>query len=381
MLAYLLNQWLNRVIVNEFEFEIKPGERLPPETKIPLPEMSHAEELIAMDIPFENRVEFLSAFDRTNIRFRTPEDIAKELKMSVASVMRMGSYVGAEPMAGGDNRIVYPQHTLEVIRDEVEWQQSFDALDDYMSSNAISEFLAREPDWVEQKAYELRVYPSKMLLPNGWDVLAYPKSTVAMLRHLMYHFPPANDWDSIANLETIIGMDRDWIEKRINENNFDFQLRTVEQTGAVNPHYDPIVRKYLLQLKAELPPLANGWFTQKSIAQMIGKDRDWLKTRLEPYAELAESRLTPSHRVAVHYPPFVLEAMINEVAKLPVLAEDWKTAGQIAKIINKNTSWVNLRISRHGLLSEKRRDSNNREFAHYPPEVILFLEELRDTEN
>ena len=71
------------------EFEIRPGERLPAETRMEMPEVSYEQELIMTPVPFENRVAYLSDFVKPHAKRETIEHIAKALGVSVGRAERM----------------------------------------------------------------------------------------------------------------------------------------------------------------------------------------------------------------------------------------------------------------------------------------------------
>lgn len=375
MLAYLSGKWLNRDVVNEFEFEIKQDEPLPLETRMELPEMSYEQELLNTPVPFVNRVEFLSDYEKFDKRPQTPEEIASQLGRSVHEVMLHAKNLGAEYDKVSNTLQCYAK---EVIQEELEWNDSFLELSEYLSSKSIGKYLARSERWVERTANGLGVYPIYKDMSSGRKAFAYPKETAWMLRTVMLHFPPANDMYAISEVERLTGKDRDWIVKVIIDEELPTSLRMSAVNHIVAIHMTKEVVDILIQYEKELPEAAGGWLTEYRMAQLLGRDIKWVQARTVEYRNQAKYLLDDTHKPSLHYSPEVFEILkeLNTRNREVLLASSMLSEKALAHKIGRSVLWVRNRFEYIEPFSEIRRNQHGREYRYYQEEAVAILERL-----
>ena len=360
--------------MNEYEFEITPGELLPPETRIPLPEMSYEQELLNTPVPFENRVEFLSDYVRLDVKRKPAKDIAVNLGISIEQVISYAQIVGAEQ---SHDDTVYDMYTEEVIADELAWEVSFSELDAYLSSKRISQYLGRGVHWVEQQAYGLGVYPIERLMPSGRKARAYPKGTAWMLRHIMFHTPPANDMYSIEEARKLVGKSRDWIEKQVESRNLPFSWRMSAVNHDISRHITGLVLEELQKLVRGLAPPAGNWMTDQRIASLLERDEDWVTLRANKMPHASKRLLDDSQVERLHRSPEVFLALKRESEenrKIPFVTPDVLSVKALAKRLGRSERWVRNRSTLIKDFAQDRRTLQGRPGVFYSENAINILE-------
>ena len=378
MLVYLLTSWLTEGMD---DFEIRYGERLPAETRMEMPEMSYEQELIMTPVPFENRVEYLSDFVKPHAKRETIEHIAKALGVSVGRAERMAEEVGAVSSPDHHGVMKYEHFTREIIEEELEWQRLYDQLDEYVSAGMLAYHLAKSKKWIREHSYGAGIYPERRVGPAGRVIDTYPKIALPMLRTILLHTPPANDWYTTTEVETILGRTKEWIDTAVAEYGLQTERRISALAHRETPHYPEETLKALHKISQETKP-AGEWLTETQIAEKLGKSNSWVNLRLQDYEGVAEERLDDASRRRVHYSPEVIEVLRNEADGLPEVAGDWLTANGIAKHLKVTKDWVDARIGAYQELGELRLYTGGKqaqkEAMHYPPEVLNGLKELKE---
>lgn len=374
MLAKEVTPWLNRGTVSEFEYEITPGERLPPETRMELPTLSYEQELLTTHVPFENRVAMVSEYVKPQARHMTVAEMAVQLEITPGRVQTLADYIGAQ---FDDQSAQYELYTLEVIEEEIVWQSLEDSLDEKVSAYALSEYLAKSEVWVKQTAYGLGVYPDSVKVGNR-QMRLYPRELLGMLRIILLHTPPANDLYSIGEAEALVGKERDWIARMVEKHELIWEYRTLAESGRVGVHYPQDTIDTLRALAAEIPP-AGDWLTATQLGRLVSRDKKWVRDHLGDYLALAEPRIADNMKIEPHYPPEALVYLQQIIETLPPYAGDWMTVGGIASKLGRSVDWVEKRIEQFKDRAEPRlTNKGNRSLTHYPPEVYEELQRISE---
>jgi len=348
-------------------------EPFPPETRMEMPEMSYEQELLNTPVPFSNRVEFLSEYEKFDSKPMTARQISEELSVSIIKTNRYLLEVGAL----FDENGTYEEHAFGVVKDEVQWQNNYEALEEYLTVSEIGEVLSKSEVWVKQNAYGLGVYPESSVNHQNQAVQVYSKSLVVMLRTLIHQFPPNTDLYNVDETKTLVGKDRKWIERMVQLHNLPFEVRRHSLSQKLGIHYPQNTIDALEAIRNELPPPAGDWFTVRQLAKAISKSLDWVEDHLGEYRATGELRLTDSSRIAQHYSPEVLEYLQGIVEELPPPANDWMTEKMMAKKLGRTWYWIKEKIEPYAALSEIRLTSTgNKPFEHFPPSVYDALQKM-----
>ncbi len=413
------------------EFEIRPGERLPAETRMEIPEVSYEQELLLTPIPFEYRLAALSDYVKHSDEKRTLAHIAKRLNVSQARALQLIEEVGArsEEVHG---KIVFEPHTDEVLVEELAWRSFVEELDDTLAISTIAETLNKHVEWVRRIAYGLAVFPEMGLGRNGQPAELYPKSLVLDLRAIALHTPPAGEWYSggevaaatgrsdswtvkmVASLalesgvrigalshkedthypqktlDVLVGIAKEhphagdwvtahrmadillvskhWVKRELAKGPFMTEMRLPDM-GAATLHYPPEVLETLRTRLEKLVP-AGDWLTESGIADAIGKNIEWVQARIDPYVDSGEMRISRAGKPTLHFSPAVAESL-HQISLEVKPAGDWMTVYGMAAALGRTSKWVSARITPYLHLAEPRLTKhNNREKPHYPPEVF-----------
>lgn len=351
-------------------------------TRMEMPDMSYEQELIATPVPFANRVAFLSDYVKPYAKAETIEHIAKALDVPVGRAVRMAEEVGASVYQDTNGEKRYEHFTREVIEEELEWQQLYDELDAFVTANDIAYHLAKSRKWVQEHLYGAGIYPESRIGPAGRVVSMYPKIALPMMRTILLHVPPADDWYTTTEVETLLGHTKEWIDAMVAKYDLEVEQRLSALSYRSTPHYPEHTLKVLQEISQDIQPAGN-WLTKQQIAEGIGKSVSWVAVRLLEYATMAEKRLDNTSRTLLHYPPEVIRALMEEVDKLPETAGDWLTANGIAKALRVDREWVISHLGVYGERGKSRLYTGSKgslkEAIHYPPEALDALRELRET--
>jgi len=375
MVAYVVGSWLNRGIVENSK--LQTNEPLPPETRLEPPELSYEQELLNTPVPFSNRVEFLSEYEKINSKPMTAKAISNFLGVSELKVQTMAVRLGAGFHFDENESKLYDEMTLAVMDDEIVQQNKYDLLQDQISASAIGKFLSKSEVWVKKTAYGLGVYPEVKNIGKNRVGYVYPKTLIQMLRTLILHFPPANNLHSIDEAETILGKDRKWIEGMVQRHNLAYEMRTHAISQKLGVHYSQATIDELILKLAEIPPLAGDWMTKGRMAELVSRDRKWVNNNLGEYQTLGELRRADSGKSEIHYPLKALVHLQDTIANLPARAGDWMTGWDIAQSLGQSQQWVNDKLKSYEEYSKiLLTNTGNRPLVHYSPIVIDALKSL-----
>ena len=353
----------------------------PAETRMELPDVSYEQELLNTPVPFAHRIEFLSEYEKFNSKPMTTQALSAALGVSETRVEIMAFQLGAAFSVDQNNNRVYEEYAFAVMQDEVSWQKEYDKLEEFLSGSSIGSFLLKSEQWVKQNAAGLGIYPESKKIGENRIVYVYPKSLIGMLRTIIYHTPPANDFHNTDEVEAIVGKERKWIEKMVREHNLTYEIRMLTLAQKPGVHYPQETIDALMLIRAELPPPAGDWLTLGQIRKSISRSLNWIDEYLGEYKTTGEIRLTDSERVAIHYSPETLRHLQDIIANLPPPAEDWMTESMLAHELGRTKQWVKERLAPYDTLSEIRlTNKGNRTYVHYPPTVLTALKKLIDEE-
>lgn len=371
MLANCGKKWLTRGIVFESDFKIVPGERLPVDTRMELPEMSYEQELLNTPVPFENRVAFLSEYSRMYFKEMSLDELVESLDMSRRSVKSLLVEMDV-PLSDDLSGEKYDESARELLAEEFIWESRVDELADAVPAVVIAQLLSKGAAWVHEQAYALGVAP---IVERGGSRVSYlyPKELAHKLRILVLHLPPAGSWYGPREAMNIVKKDLSWISIQVKLHGLKSGSRLAgNNVGA--EHYPEETILALVKLAEVLPPPAGTWLTVRRMANILSKDRSWVASRVGKFEHLAEDRLTDINTVKPHYPPEVLEYLREELAKETPGANDWFTPRAASRKLNRPLSWVLDTLSHLNEEGEDRKGVNNIEGAHYSPESFALLE-------
>jgi hypothetical protein len=365
--------------------EFVEGQRLSPETLLPMPEMSLEQELLNTPVPFENRIALLHSvsIDTRGDKHTLPKlvDILGVSERMVRSILHE---IQPPYEYSADEEIIYGAFTDEIMAEELLWQDTFNKLDEQISAARIAKTLNKGVDTVHQLANGLGVYPEFKTV-GAKRLITYPKELAQMIRQISMHTPPAANWYNPTEAEDYIKKDRDWIVDRVEEYGLQTGMR-LSRNNIMAPHYPLKTLEALRTLADQLPPPAGNWMTIHYMAMLLSKSSDWVESRIVRFSEIAEERLTDMNKVKKHYPPEVMDYIHELFINLPPKSNGWITVQEISRMLMKSTDWTSSRLDAMNESCEMRLDDNNEPRMHYRPTVVdeiqkeyLIYEEQKDS--
>jgi hypothetical protein len=351
-------------------------------TRMPMPERSYMQELLEMEIPLAHRIAHLIPYVEQTAELLSAHAIAQRIGADDAWVRKIAKRIGIKTTSDlnqyGVETEFYPPLSLELLEEEWLWYQSYQELDEYVSTYRVGEFVARGIPWVKRMASELNVYAVYKRINTGRMAFAYPKTLIPQLRHIILMILPEEDTYSLGDLSRLTGEDEDWIKNRLSEKGVEPERRTASKDNRIMNRYLSSSLKVVIDAIVERPAPAGEWLTEFDIAKKLSKSEDWVHIRLKKYTSDAVLKQSNSGKSILHYPPYVFDELKLEAEKVEAYpdAGDYLTLKGLARAVGKSTLWVVHRLPYIDVVSEIRLNKVKRPLDHYPPKTVNALLEL-----
>jgi hypothetical protein len=356
-------------------------------TRMPMPERSYAQEQLDILIPLENRIAHLIPYVEPTSELLSAYSIAQGIGAEIHWVQKTAKRIGITTIpakgTGGADTELYPSLSLELLKEEWQWYQAYNALEDRLTSYAIGKFMARHDSWVERTAADLGIYAEYGRSPSsGLNSFLYPKTLIPQLRHIQLVIPPQEDWLSVRSIAELTGQSVNWVRSRLEKRGFITEERRLYAGGKIFQLYPPESLAYIETLARERPSAAGDWLTVGAMARMLSKTDDWVSYRVKRlYEELGVLREDDTRKTVPHYPPSVLKSLQKEVEQISEFKEagDYLAASGLARVLGKSINWVQRRLPYIDSQPETRiNPANKRPLPYYPPETVEILQALPD---
>lgn len=337
----------------------------------------YAQELLMTPILLENRIAHLIPYVEPTAVLMTAPAIAREIEASVEWVKSTAQFIGIEAIVSDDkDRTVYPPLSKELLEEEWAWYVSYMELDDWLSVEAIAQFVAKSERWVIWRANDLGIYREDRVLASKRRASAYPKTLIPQLRHIILSYPRSLDGYSVGELVTIFGEDWGWIKRRLGEAGLEPKETESITRGSILQYYpeesEAIIRKAIM----ERPPRAGDWLTMSGIALRLGKELGWVKSHIN--TELGMWLQDDTGKSALHYPPSEyqrLKVLVDEIQSYPRV-DDELAVKAIAGVIHRSERWTRNHLPLTDFKPKKMRNIQNKIGTYYDKEVTDALDAL-----
>jgi len=338
--------------VSKEEYEIGHWGRFDTSTLMPFPEKTQSQELLDKPIPLENRINHLLPYIEPDPIRRTAFAIAHKMGVPISWVKKTAKHIGLqssiEENLDGEQIELFQYMAYELLDEEKAWSDAYEELDDFLSSYAVGNFIARTPYWVRVNASDLEIHPILMPLASGRDTPAYPKHLVLQLRHLLLLTPAAENRLTIHALSELTGDRPINIDRKLKALGVESDNRRSMHSGQIARHFQYKTLSLLEERKQKQPPPAADWMTAKTIGKLLNKSQVWVAGRINnSFQQLGEVRLTDGVAPYVHYPPLVYEALkaeVKELALIPVAEDTDLAMSALVKVVGRNEKWITDRI-------------------------------------
>jgi hypothetical protein len=186
-------------------------------------------------------------------------------------------------------------------------------------------------------------------------------------------------WMSKREIERYAGAGHKWVSLRLRPYRKHARFRK-NRAGSRSLHYPKSIAEAIRVERIEFlaAPDAGNWLSVSDLVKIIPKSYLWIAKTLFRSHFKPERRRRPGQRGTNFYPPEVV-LYLEELAREYPESGDWVTFHQIAWMLGAEYSWVQRRMEELGVKGEMRmRPGYGRPFMHYPPEVVTHLAELRN---
>lgn len=322
--------------------------------------MSFAQELLSKPVPIENRIAYLPLSIESRGQNPDAATIANLIGASVSWVKTTAREVGLEDVDD------YSEYALDILKEELHWQELYDSLGERVSLEKISSILGKNRHWVQRWAADVGSYARYEKLEHGREVATYETGVLYQLRHIILSIPPANGWYTAREIGHLTQQKRETVLRILEDHGIEGELRRIVSDGREFVHFPPEV----VSLVIPDYPLGGDWFTVRALAQELDKDRDWVVNRIADCP--SQLRLGDGKRLFDHYSPQTLE-MLREKLAAEKHADTYLSLRGLSRVLGKSTSWVARRLPYVKAATEERVDTGNRSFTHYHPDAVEQL--------
>lgn len=215
----------------------------------------------------------------------------------------------------GRSGIFYPPIVMEVLREKYEERTTCPDSGTYLNVSQLRERLKKSHVWLAKTLKEIGFVAERRLDSSGKITKHYPPEVLPVLIEIIAETPPSGCWLTIRDLAKRLGVDREWVTRRIKQYSFAGEVRVKPGYGRPNLHYPPSVLRVLRNLLRQTPP-ANGWLTISALSRKTGKSDGWISRELHLMSIKAQLRRDKQGVVRPHYPPETRQMLLHRQEQL-----------------------------------------------------------------
>lgn len=357
-------------------------EKTPPLVEVAetdLPDIVDNQEAINAEIL--ERLRGLVPLELEESKMMTETMLVSRLDIEVYDLQAIFSAMGIEPKRVGTGqlrRYAYTAKAIDRLNAEIEYQNT----GKIVGTSRIAKTIGRSVAWTKQLIAEAGVEPHHHVEINGRQVPKYGAYVIGLVADYdKENYPPADDWFNYYQLIDLFGEDRSWIKARLDEAGIQPQNRRNMDTGKTLAYFPPSSLDVLNSAKDNRPAAAQpDWLTAEAVERHLGKSPNWIRARLDAYADDAKLMLDSRQTPRWHYPPGTLDGLRQELAELESIpkANGYLSLSDLARELGKSRLWVSNRIARYQPLGEQRRDKKDQINIRYPRSVLDALKQEVD---
>ena len=132
-----------------------------------------------------------------------------------------------------------------------------------------------------------------------------------------------------------------------------------------------------MEILENVPVCAGGkWLASRKISGLLGKQNGWAGRILkELKCDAGVPAKTTCDRNFMFYPPCVIAALRLIKEDVPKAPYGWLTRNEVMKCSRTDMTWRRAQalLDAFGDSGQIMRDSKNRKFRYYPPEVVAAV--------
>lgn len=271
-------------------------------------------------IPLLRRIETIEPSTIPDASFSVAE-LAQLFDAPKERIVETLEIIGVNAENGFDLDAPLPGYIAPVLQAELEWQERYNELPDYISTATAAKIVARSQVTVSRFAADRGYTPERVEFTSAVHLHLYPKSLLLEMRAKVMEVKPQAGSVTIEQLMSTTGMGRTWIVNHLEKAGYDYEELWDETSRRLCRHYPEEAEDYLLELKKSLPNKApEGWVTARQIRRELSRGEDWVNARLKQYEVFALELLDARNIPFTHYPPHVFEELARVSAEERELA-------------------------------------------------------------
>lgn len=273
--------------------------------------------------------------------------------------------------ANGRDVMYYPPYAAGVLKEEIDWRQTYRDLPSAIPLRTIQEHVGRSFGWTQGKLDELGIYANNSSL--------YLKSALREVRRISMAVPLDNGWYNLRQLVLYSSADREWIERRLDEISLLPEKRRSSLTGKILTFYPPeSVSELMKAIESRAEP-GGEWLTAHAITEKIDRSYNWIRNRLKEHSTLAVKKQDDHGVTRDHYSPSIVGILADESARIRALPElvEHLNIHQVARRLGHGTNWAIQILNKMGIEPEEGRDKLGRPQKGYSGSI---LEQIKNYE-
>lgn len=295
-------------------------------------------ERVIVDIPIEARLSF-AELDAEHTEWRHAAKIAEEIGTYDKKITRIAEDLQLPTErrvfeVNGQEAIFYPPYTGALIREEIRWREDYRSLPSLIPKSVIVESVGRSYGWTTNTLDEYGYKPNKAGL--------YPKTALRFIRHISMSVPLDEGWYNVRQLVDYTGLDREWVERRLNDHGVASQQRRSTLTGKILNFYPPDSLDLVMEAAAIRAKPGGEWLTVNAIAGKIDKNYKWVERRLQQHSHLAVGKLDDQGVERKHFAPSIVEMLREESGRQKKLPDgtEYLSVHKLARRMGHATAWA-----------------------------------------
>jgi len=320
----------------------------------------------------------LDAIDSGSIPQRSfsVEEIAVILGTDVAWVQATVRLVGIDTGEFNTEDFDLPGYTLPVLGAEKAWQDSYNAMPEFIPKTDAATILGTSPRIVSRLASRLGYEPEENDINAAVTAHSYTKTTMLELRARIMEIVPTSSSVTLEHLMDVTGMGRTWVVNHLDDAGYAAEDRWSDESKRVCKHYPEDAEDYITELRRSLPNRApEGWVAARQVRDRLGRGETWVNARLQKHTFHAVELLDAVNRVQTFYPPFVFDelyAMSEADRALLPLGENF-TIPEVIESTGYLRATLLTVLTALSIQPEKRRATDDRVFDTLSPEQVEMV--------
>lgn len=215
-----------------------------------------------------------------------------------------------------------------------------------------------------------RAVNEKRRVPHGQIRDCYSPETILLLEQV-FTVPEAENWRTVTEIAKDLGVDRSTVTTTIHKHDEITGEKRRIASGNICICYSPKLIKYVMEMIDK--PVAGEWKTIGEIAREANTSGGVISNIIISLGNKVSGevrKIKSGHLLKCYSPKSVELIKQTLLSSIAIELSGWKTAGEIARLLECHSRKVKRLVDKLDIQSKKRRAGNGKLSDFYPPESI-----------